>query len=112
MPTEIPNTRQEMIALLGRMVGNGPLADDLRRTAIEAFAALVRDSSSSAKAGVAALGNLADTNVAATAVGNRKLVYVHGICRHIAHFSDPWWDALHPFVPTAFGPGTLGQTRL
>jgi hypothetical protein len=39
-------------------------------------------------------------------------VYVHGICRHVRGFSNPWWAALHPFVPTAFGAGVLDQTRL
>lgn len=27
------------------------------------------------------------------------LVYIHGICRHVAGYSDPWWAALKPFVP-------------
>lgn len=47
----------------------------------------------------------------ATLIGHRRLVYVHGICQHSAGFSDPWWTALHPFVPSAFGSGELGQSR-
>lgn len=40
----------------------------------------------------------------------RVLVYVHGICKHVAGFSNAWWDALHPYT-TAFGAGNLGKTR-
>jgi hypothetical protein len=49
---------------------------------------------------------------AAAAVGNRRLVYVHGICPHAPGYSDSWWDALKPFVGETFGPGVRGQTRL
>ena len=42
--------------------------------------------------------------------GNRYLVYVHGICRHDPGYSDPWWDALSPYVPS-LQPGDLGGTR-
>jgi hypothetical protein len=27
------------------------------------------------------------------------VVYIHGICRHGAGYSDPWWAALKPYVP-------------
>jgi hypothetical protein len=27
------------------------------------------------------------------------VVYVHGICPHSAGYSDPWWQALKPYVP-------------
>ncbi len=47
----------------------------------------------------------------ARAVTNRRLVYVHGITEHVARFSDPWWEALQPFVPDTFGEGTLDDTR-
>lgn len=30
---------------------------------------------------------------------NRHLVYVHGICRHTAGYSRPWWQAMKPFTP-------------
>lgn len=43
--------------------------------------------------------------------GGRRLVYVHGICKHVPGYSDPWWAALHPYT-TVFGDGTLGDTRL
>src|SRR5262249_40596975 len=43
-------------------------------------------------------------------IGTRVLVYVHGICRHVAGFSDEWWHALQPFT-TVFGDGVLGDTR-
>lgn len=28
----------------------------------------------------------------------RIVVYVHGVCRHEAGYSDPWWSALHPYL--------------
>jgi hypothetical protein len=42
--------------------------------------------------------------------GTRVLVYVHGICRHVAGFSNDWWNALHPYT-TVFGEGDLDDTR-
>ncbi|MCY2977270.1 MAG: caspase family protein [Planctomycetota bacterium] len=43
-------------------------------------------------------------------VGNRYLIYVHGICKHDPGYSDGWWNALQPFT-SAFGAGTLGDKR-
>jgi hypothetical protein len=45
---------------------------------------------------------------AATTV--RHLVYVHGICRHSAGFSDPWWAAVSADVPS-LQPGDLDGNR-
>lgn len=42
--------------------------------------------------------------------GQRFLVYVHGICKHLAGYSDTWWNALHPFT-NEFGSGERGQSR-
>jgi hypothetical protein len=42
--------------------------------------------------------------------GNHYLVYIHGICRHDPGYSNPWWDALSPYVPS-LQPGDLGGTR-
>ncbi len=28
----------------------------------------------------------------------RHLVYVHGICEHLPHYSDPWWKAMSPYL--------------
>jgi hypothetical protein len=50
----------------------------------------------------------APTSAAATV--NRQIVYVHGICRHDAGFSDGWWDSLHPFTDE-FGAGVRDATR-
>jgi hypothetical protein len=47
--------------------------------------------------------------LAAQAPG-RHLIYVHGICRHSAGFSDPWWAAMSPFVPS-LQPGDLNGNR-
>jgi hypothetical protein len=35
----------------------------------------------------------------AATTGNH-VVYVHGICQHEAGFSDPWWAALRPHIPS------------
>lgn len=51
---------------------------------------------------------LGSARVAAPA--GRHLVYVHGICRHVAGYSDGWWDALHPYT-NAFGDGARDVTR-
>jgi metacaspase-1 len=112
MSNELVGIRKDLIGLLGRIIGEGTLPDDLQRTALEIFASLVRSPASGAVAGAEAIERLTAATAVTAAIGNRKLVYVHGICRHEAHFSDSWWDALHPFVPSEFGPGTLGQTRL
>ena len=40
----------------------------------------------------------------------RFLVYVHGICKHVKGFSDPWWSALSPFAPS-IQPGVLDRER-
>lgn len=40
----------------------------------------------------------------------RALVCVHGICKHVAGFSNSWWKALHPYT-TFFGAGVLGKAR-
>jgi len=37
---------------------------------------------------------------ASAAVGTRQLVYVHGICRHDAGYSDPWWQAMRAYTPS------------
>ena len=45
-------------------------------------------------------------------VGNRYLVYVHGISRYQQHYSDNWWQALRPYIGQVFKDGNLGDTRL
>jgi hypothetical protein len=37
---------------------------------------------------------------AARAVANKHLVYVHGICPHQPGYSEPWWAAMQPYVPS------------
>lgn len=44
----------------------------------------------------------------ASLLGQKVVVYVHGICEHSRGFSDPWWAALAPFAP-ALRPGDLGD---
>jgi hypothetical protein len=38
------------------------------------------------------------TTLTAAPAGNRHVVYVHGICRHDAGYSDSWWAAMRPYV--------------
>lgn len=117
MNESLPSVRQELIGILGRIVGDGPLPDDLRQQALNIFATILAmpvaptaggSASDSTFAGATATG----ATPAAAAVGARRLVYVHGICRHFAGFSNGWWSAMKPFVPGTFGAGMLGQTRL
>ncbi len=44
-------------------------------------------------------------------VGDRYLVYVHGISQHRRGYSNGWWNALKGFVGQIFGNGNLGDTR-
>lgn len=116
MSNDRSTMRQEMIALLGRIVGEEPLPPDLQRRAFEIFASLMGSPASAEHPGAFAESRLAGLGgvsplAAATSAGVRRLVYVHGICAHSARFSDPWWNALSPFVSNTFGPGILGQTR-
>lgn len=44
------------------------------------------------------------------ATGQRVVVYVHGICKHDAGYSDDWWRAMAPFTPS-LGQGIRGDRR-
>lgn len=44
-------------------------------------------------------------------LGDRYLVYVHGISQHSHGYSNDWWNALQGFVGQIFGDGNLGDTR-
>lgn len=120
MPSDSTMLRQEMIALLGRIVGEGPLAPELQSQALGMFATILQQPGgvgveTNGVAGASPLLATPLTTAAApaiTAVGTRRLVYVHGICQHDRGFSTAWWNALQPFVPAAFGPGALGGNRL
>ena len=119
MPNGPFATRQELLALLGRIVGPEPLPPDLQRQALAIFAELLQAPD------VTTPGTLTDATVAievdsggtpppaaGMAGASRRLIYVHGICRHVQGFSDAWWTALHPFVPITFGEGAREHTRL
>jgi metacaspase-1 len=115
--------RREMVGLLTRIVGDKPLPPDLQRTALELFARLAMFELAASVPGRAATNAAAAATLGAStalpaatvatpaAVGNRRLIYVHGICRHDKGFSNDWWSALQSFV-TVFGLGQLGVTRL
>lgn len=34
------------------------------------------------------------------AAATRHLVYVHGICAHVAGYSDPWWESMREHTPS------------
>lgn len=131
MANDPTSFRADMLAVLRQIVGNQPVPPGLQRQAFDILTTLLNTPSSAIaeeallpKFGLAPDGivnlstpthvsGLAVSTAAATAVtDNRRLIYVHGICRHVAGFSTPWWNSLHPFVPNSFGPGVLGQTRL
>lgn len=107
--------RRELIALLSRIVGDKPLPDDLRKGVIDLVSRLVEPADVSfnggASAGIGIDPMALGSGGGATAATARRLIYVHGICRHDEGFSNDWWNALRPFV-TAFGAGNLNQTRL
>jgi hypothetical protein len=44
-------------------------------------------------------------------VGDRYLVYVHGISQHTKGYSNSWWSALQPYVGQTYGSGDLGNRR-
>lgn len=44
-------------------------------------------------------------------IGDRYLVYVHGISQHRHGYSNGWWNALKGFVGQIFGNGDLNDTR-
>lgn len=83
---------------LGQLTG---LLDRISRLAPEAQAAAIRMLEGR-------LGRPADA--ASRAPGARHLVYVHGICKHDAGFSDGWWQSLRPFT-SVFGVGDRAVTR-
>ncbi len=97
-----------MVSLLGRIIGPQP-PPEFQGRALEILAYL--GTSDPVDFTAPALGASIPTVSAATAA-NRRLVYVHGICRHGTRFSDPWWSALQPFVSNTFGAGDLGVERL
>lgn len=111
----LPSLRQELVGLLSRIVGDGPLPDDLRNQALTAFSSILSMPEAIAAAPVGAIAPSASAVAAATPTEGsqtRRLVYVHGICRHFSGFSNDWWDVLKAFLPGTFGAGVLGQTRL
>jgi len=110
MPHDPFALRQELLALLGRIVGTEPLPPDLQRKALAIFAGLLQEpdvaapsAMADARAAIGADSAGTTPTAAVTAVTNRRLIYVHGICRHVRGFSDAWWQALHRFVPNTFG---------
>lgn len=111
MPSNSTKFRQEMIALLGKIIGEGPITPELQSQSLMMFTTILQHPGD-LEAGTALVAEAAPDFTETAAVGNRRLVYIHGICPHASGFSSPWWNALQPFVPTAFGPGALGNTRL
>src|SRR4029450_9809926 len=110
MPQGPSAIRQELFALLGRIVGTEPLPPDLQRQALAIFAELLQapdvptpGALTDATGAIGVDSGGTPPTAAGTAVASRRLIYVHGICRHVQGFSDAWWTALHPFVPVTFG---------
>ena len=57
------------------------------------------------------LSGSAKPTAIARQVGDRYLVYVHGISQHLSGYSNRWWNALRRFVGQTFGDGNLNDTR-
>jgi hypothetical protein len=106
--------------LFARPVGNQP---DPRRTEpnkpSSAPSAVDRPPDDSQRALLELLNKLLDTFQAARAeqvrpdsraLATRQLVYVHGICRHVAGYSNDWWKAMSPYTPS-LQPGALDGNR-
>jgi hypothetical protein len=60
---------------------------------------------------MAAMQGVLPTVAGTSRAGHRVLVAVHGISRHVAGYSNRWWQALAPFVGAMFEPSVLGQGR-
>jgi len=87
----------DALELLARIVGDGSALDaQARSRALDVYSRIVP-----AAPGALAIGRGAPPRV---------LITVHGICRHDAGYSNPWWDALRPYT-NVYGQGGLGETR-
>ena len=80
---------------------NNNLTAENQKLLIEAYMQLLNTIGGSAPSGVQV----------ARQVGDRYLVYVHGISQHLSGYSNHWWNALKGFVGQTFGNGNLGDTR-
>ena len=80
---------------------NNNLTAENQKLLIEAYMQLLNTIGGSAPSGVRV----------ARQVGDRYLVYVHGISQHLRGYSNNWWNALQGFVGQTFGNGNLGDTR-
>jgi len=85
------------LELLARIVGDGSeLGAEARGRALEVFSKIVGAPRAPAIGRAPSIA--------------RVLVPVHGICRHVAGYSNDWWRALRPFT-NVYGAGELGDTR-
>jgi hypothetical protein len=105
-----------MLDLTADILGEGDLTPDVQQKALELMQAILRSPTTPGGVSAATTSTLAaaapTAPAANLATGNRRLVYVHGICAHDSGYSNSWWAALQPFASTAFGAGILGDTRL
>jgi hypothetical protein len=105
-----PNAIIDQAAML---LAQTRLSPEIRQKTRELLQAILQNSSPpTGTAGQILLGAVGVGGLSIPSVGNRRLVYVHGICPHSQGFSDPWWAALEPYVGNTFGPGALGGNRL
>lgn len=110
---------QQLVNLLTRLMADQSVPEAVRRDIIEALLSEPGQAAGVTGAGLApptaavrAASPRFTVAAPATAPSTRRLVYVHGICRHVAGFSDPWFHALQPQLSGTFGAGQLGATRL
>ena len=80
--------RHRMLDLLSRIVGGGgTLEPAAQKQALDILSRIV---------GAAPIAALAAAP--ARELAGRFLIPVHGICQHLRGYSNPWWDALHPWT--------------
>ncbi|MFO0906424.1 MAG: hypothetical protein U0939_25690 [Pirellulales bacterium] len=107
----------ELRRVLADLVVDPQIAEATRRRIVEALFAELRSEAAGAAARVAgaAVEQAGVSEVSAAAAASaapRRLVYVHGICRHDEGFSNAWWEAMKGHVGDVYGAGTLKQERL
>ncbi|GAB4383670.1 MAG: hypothetical protein Kow00121_45940 [Elainellaceae cyanobacterium] len=90
------------------MPSHQPLTPENQRLLIEAYMKLLDTIAGSPATDVVSASLKAEGD---RSFGDRYLVYVHGISRHTAGYSDDWWNSLRPYVGQTFRDGTLNTNR-
>ncbi|HEX8200920.1 MAG TPA: caspase family protein [Isosphaeraceae bacterium] len=100
-PTPVPDEPEPATPGLppsphGPPTGGAATGSELHRRLEELLAAYHRVLEAAGAVTIAS----AEATAGRAAAGARHLVYVHGICRHDAGYSDGWWEAMGRFTPS------------